>query len=88
MQQTSLADVACVVDTWLSANVLDSEVAIHNYSLVRLDRNGHGGVAIYVHNCVSIVSSGPADLELLNVSLCKSSFNLCLDVFYRQIFYF
>ena len=28
---------------WLSANVLNSEVAIHNYSLIRLDTNRHGG---------------------------------------------
>ena len=79
-------DVVCLVETWLSADVLDLEIAIHNYSLIRLDRNRHGsGVAIYVHNCVlySIVLSGPAELELIIVSLCKSGFKLCLGVFYR-----
>ena len=79
-------DVVCLVETWLSADVVNSEVAIHNYSLIRLDRNRHGGgVAIYVHNCVlyNIVLSGPAELELIIVSLCKSGFKLCLGVFYR-----
>ena len=76
-----------LVETWLSDDVLDSEVAIHNYySLIRLDRNRHGGgVAIYVHNCVlySIVLSGAAELELIIVSRCKPGFKLCLGVFYR-----
>ena len=42
-------------------------------------------MAIYVHNCVlyNIVLSGPAELELIIVSLCKSGFKLCLGVFYR-----
>ena len=44
---------ALCVETWLSVDVSDSEVAIHNYSPVRLDRNRHGsGVAVYVCNCV------------------------------------
>ena len=63
-----------LVETWLSDDVLDSEVAIHNYySLIRLDRNRHGGgVAIHVRNCVlyRIVLSGAAELELI-VSLCQ-----------------
>ena len=36
-------DVVCLVETWLSADVLNSEVVILNYSLLRLDRNRHGG---------------------------------------------
>lgn len=79
-------DIVCLVETWLSDDILDSEVTVHNYSLIRLERNRHGGgVAIYVHNCVlySIVLSGPAELELIIVSLCISGFKLCLGVFYR-----
>ena len=34
-------DVVCLIKIRLSDDVLDSEVAIHNYSLVRLDRNRH-----------------------------------------------
>ena len=74
------------METWLSPDILASEVAISNYSLVRLDRHRHGGgVAIYIHNCFqyNIVLSGPADLELVVVSVSKPGFNLCLGVFYR-----
>ena len=46
-------DVVCLVETWLSADVLDTEIFIHNYSIVRLDRNMHGGrVAMHVHDSV------------------------------------
>ena len=70
--------VLCV-EIWLSVDVSHSEVAIHNYSPVRLDRNRHGsGVAVYVCNCVfDDVLSGPAELELVTVSLYKSGFKLC-----------
>ena len=38
-----------VTETWLSSCVLDNEVLINGYNLVRKDRNRHGrGVAIYV----------------------------------------
>ena len=75
---------ALCVETWLSVDDSDSEVAIHNYSLVRLDRSRHGsGVAVYVCNCVfnDVALSGPAELELVIVSLYKSGFKLCLDIF-------
>ena len=66
-------DIVCLIETWLSDDALDSEVAIHNYSLIRPDRNRHGGgVAIYVHNCVS----GPAESEFIIVSLSKFAFKL------------
>ena len=41
-------DIVCLVETWLSADILDTEVSIPNYSILRLDRNRHGGgVALY-----------------------------------------
>lgn len=46
-------DIVRLVETWLSPDVLDSEVSIKNYFLIRHDRNRHhGGVAIYI--CASI----------------------------------
>ena len=65
-------DIVCLVETWLSADVLDNEVAIPHYSLIRLDRNRHcGGVAIYVHSSIlfDVLLVGPAGLELIVVSL-------------------
>ena len=52
-------------------------------SLIRLDRNRHGGgVAIYVHSSI-VLLVGPAGLELIVVSLTRNNFKLCLCVFYR-----
>ena len=63
-----------------------SELFIPNYTIVRHDRNRHGGgVALYVSNSVlcKTILCGPENLELLIVSLCKANFKLCLGVFYR-----
>ena len=73
------------VETWLSSDIFDSELFIPNYTIVRHDRNRHGGgVALYVCNSVLCKSlmCGPAYLERL-VSLCKGKFKLCVGVFYR-----
>ena len=44
--------IVCVVETWLSSDMGDSELSIPNYQVIRLDRNRHGGgVLMYVHNC-------------------------------------
>ena len=84
--QANKPDTVCIVETWLSTDIFDSELFIPNYTIVRHDRNRHGGgVALYVNDsvlCKTIVC-GPADLELLIVSLCKANFKLCLGVFYR-----
>ena len=46
-------DVVCITETWLSEDVLDSEVCIPNYQLVRLDRDRNGGgIALYIANCL------------------------------------
>jgi len=61
-------------------------VCIPNYSIVRCDRNRRGGgVAIFIHNSIRYhtLVSGPANLELLVVSLSRNNFKLCLGVFYR-----
>ena len=40
-------DIVCVVETWLDGEIADTEVAIPNFSLTRLDRNRHGGGIAY-----------------------------------------
>ena len=65
---------------------MDSEVYISNYSILRLDRNRHGGgVALYVHNSLlyDVLLCGPAGLELIVVSLFRNHFKFCIGVFYR-----
>ena len=59
---------------------------IPNYSVVRLDRNRHGGgVLVYVHSSITynVLLCGHANLELIVVSLLINNFKLCLSVFYR-----
>ena len=78
-------DSVCLVETWLGCDITDNEVLVPNYSIVRLDRNRHGGgVAMYIHNSVgyNVLLCGPAGLELV-VALFRNRFKLCLSVFYR-----
>ena len=73
------------VETWLGSDVLDNEVLIPNYSIVRFDKNRQGGgVAMYIHDSVAynVLPYGSADLELLVVSLSRNNFQLCSCVFY------
>ena len=79
-------DVVCLVETWLSDNIIDSELCIPGYTMVRLDRNGHGGgVALYIHSSITykVILSGPNMLELIVVSLVRNHCTLCLGIFYR-----
>ena len=76
-------DVVCLIETWLSDDVL---VVIHNYSVLGLDRTDMVVVCIFVFCIVATVLFCPAELEVIIVSLCKSGFKLCLGVFYRPPF--
>ena len=67
-------DIICVVETW-SDHIANSEIAIPNLTVTRLDRDGHGrGIAIYIanHLSFSVVSSGPSYLEFLVISVKHS----------------
>ena len=47
-------DILCITETHLHKNVDNSEISIDNFTLVRRDRNCHGGgVAIYAHQSLS-----------------------------------
>ena len=65
-------DMLCIVETWLCADVLDSEIALPGYQVYRKDRNRHGGgVLIYVrdHFVCNILPSAD-NLEIITVSVC------------------
>ena len=48
-------DIICVVETWLSPEISDSEVSIPNYLLFRLDRSRHGaGIAVFIKSTLSV----------------------------------
>ena len=75
-----------VTETWLSSDILNSELSITGYSLYRLDRNRHGGgVAMYIssHLSSSIVSLPPNDLELLLASFVFCNHSISIGTFYH-----
>ena len=48
-------DIICVVETWLSEDVMDNELLLPDYQVYQLDHNGHGGgIALYTHNSSAI----------------------------------
>lgn len=50
-------------ETWIKADMIDSEYEIPGYRLFRKDREGnHGGVAVFVHD--ELVATRRDDLEL------------------------
>ena len=80
--------IVAVVETWLSHDILDSELVLPGYYLFRLDRNRRGGgVCVYVSTSlvampVHLPDSNPSlELLVLNLQFSGSVFNLA--TFYR-----
>lgn len=79
-------DLVCIVESWLDNSILDSELCIDNYDIVRLDRNRHGGgVMFFVISSLShsLVFSGSENLELIVISLNLPQTKVCVGLFYR-----
>ena len=78
-------DIVCIVETWLSSDILESEVALPGYQVHRLDRNRHGGgILVYVRdNFVVNLLPSPDNLELLTLSVCNGINKVCISLFYR-----
>ena len=63
MLDSSSASILAISETWLDANVRDEEVAVQGYSILRRDRNRHGGgVLLYIRD--SLAFNRRQDLEL------------------------
>ena len=79
-------DLVIVVESWLSAEVLDSEIHVPGYNPVRKDRNRHGGgIVIFVSdqvNCHLLQHPHP-DLELILLECTISSHLYTIGGFYR-----
>ena len=78
-------DVICIVESWQSDEILDDEIAINNY---RILRHGHGGgIVMYIHSSLSsqVLSVGANGHELLvvSVSTLNSLCKFCISLFYR-----
>ena len=78
-------DVICVIETWLSAEILDAEITIQGYQCFRRDRNRHGGgIVVYVRDCLSTTPiMDNADLELLILSLTVNNRKTTIGAFYH-----
>ena len=80
--------IVCIVESWLSSEILDNEVSLEGFHVLRLDRNRHsGGIIIFVHNTLvsKVVVAGPNNLELLIISVSNhvNSYKYHLGLFYR-----
>ena len=75
-----LPDVICVVETWLSSDILDSEISLPGFSLFRRDRNRHGGgVLVYIQSGLfssEIKLASSLEFILLSIKTKKSVFHL------------
>ena len=86
MVSASRPAVVCIVETWLCDYILNSEICLPDYAIIRLDRNRHGGgVLMYVHSSLdfNVLFRGYSDIELLAVSISINRHNICLSVAYR-----
>ena len=75
----------CIGETWLDNQILNTEICIDGYDIVRLDRNRQGGgVLIFVSKAFSynLVHSGSPELELIVLSLQSSQSPITIGLFY------
>ena len=64
------ATVICITESKLDGSVLDGEINIDGYELVRSDRNRHGGgVACYIRSDISFNVRGDFSSEIENIFL-------------------
>ena len=78
-------DIVCIVESWLSGDISDDEIALSGYSIVRLDRNWHGGGILRSSLSFHVTVSGPFDLEIIFVTIHLSeNKSLFWGTFYGQ----
>ena len=78
--------IACIVESWLSSDIIDSEFCIDGYNIVRLDRTRHGGGILLFINSVfahHLVFTGSPELELVVVTIHLLLVSLTIALFYR-----
>ncbi len=78
-------NIIFLCETWLDDTILDGELFIPSFSLVRRDRSRHGGgIAIFIHDSTPFkVLSVHPQIELLILELTLNSRKLSLALFYR-----
>ena len=76
----------CIVESWLDNQILDSEVCIDDYDIVRRDRNRQGSdVLLFITRSLSysVLFSGPSELELIILSINSLLSPVTVGLFYR-----
>ena len=70
------SDIICIVESWLSCEILAHEITIPGYEHSRCDRNRHGGgVIIYVlQKYIAKQLSLHLSLEILTVTIGYKNF--------------
>ena len=85
VQANSLSPcIIALTETWLDGNISDNELCIPCYSVIRRDRNRHGGgVLLYIRSDLPIISTSPHhSLELLLVDIRLRQGNMLIGLFY------
>ena len=78
--------VVCITETWLDSTIMDSELYIPDFDIVRLDRNRHGGgVIIYFRSTFicNLLFMGDVNFECIVVSLRVDFCNFYVCLLYR-----
>ncbi len=76
----------CITESWLDSSITDNELCIDEYSIIRLDRNRHGGgVALYIDYMLrhKIIYLGNVNFECVIVTVNVGSCKICVGVVYR-----
>ena len=83
---TTSMDLLCVCETWLDDSIGDSEIAVQGYSVIRKDRNRHGGgVLVFIKDGIkfnSISCIKIADIEAVFLEI-TSRCRLVVGSLYR-----
>ena len=78
-------DIVCIVETWLSGSISDSELSLPDFQLFRCDRNRHGGgILVYTKSSLLVlpIPISP-DIEFLLLSIKKGHHTFSVGTFYR-----
>ena len=81
-------DVICVNETFCDGSISDSEINLPDYSIIRRDRNRHGGgVAMYIRNSLTFIRRNDLetdDIESIWIEMkCKQRQPVIIGSIYR-----
>ena len=76
LMSRNLFDIICLNVTFCDGSITDDEITLPNYSIVRKDRNRHGGgVAMYIRNSLTFIRREDLETDDVECIWLKSSVN-------------